>query len=267
MSEERTERRVCIMGTAPTWKDIPWDDPTLEIWALNDAHVLNPRRVDRWFDLHPFDKMFFANKQKKILAHQVPAGYFVRPEGHIEWLRRQTIPVYVQDATQLGSPSAVTFPREEIEKRLGPNFASSPAWMVGLALIEGVTELHIYGIHLATEWEYLKQKPNLLFLLGLAAGRGVKIVLPKGSPLLAETHRYAYDVDPDVAKVSVQRRMSGLQQQKALLEKQVASRKWYSRPDPNLQTRLSWLDAQLMDAQLDLQCVIAGRAPAGEGNA
>jgi len=266
MSEqpERIERRICIMGTAPTWKDIAWDDPTLEVWALNDAYVLNPRRVDRWFDLHPLDKMYFASKSKKVMAHQVPAGFFVRPEGHLQWLRSQTIPVYVQDAAALGTRSAVTFPRAQVEQTIGPFFASSPAWMVGLALLEGVTELHVYGIHLATEWEYLKQKPNLLFLLGLAAGRGVKIVLPKGSPLLAETHQYAYEEDPDVPKVAVQRKMSGLQQQRDLLAKQLQQRPWYRRPDSNLASRLSWLNAQLLDAQLEVQHVIAGRAPAGE---
>ena len=257
-----SERRIAIIGTAPTWTSTPWDDPTLEIWCLNDMHVLHPPRADRWFDLHPMDKMFFANKQKKIHPHQVPAGYFVRPEGHLETLRQMTIPVYVPDAAALGSPSAVTFPREDVEKAIGPYFASSPAWMVGLALLEGVTELHIYGIHLATEWEYLKQKPNMTFLLGLAAGRGVKIVTPKGSPLLAETHRYAYDVDPDVSKVAVQRRIQGLQQQKAYVKAQ-GQTKWWQRSDPNTASRLAWLDAQLMDAQLELQYVIAGRAPVG----
>lgn len=262
MSEAVKERRICIMGTAPTWRDVPWNDPTLELWGLNDFYVLNPPRVDRWFDLHPLDKMHFASRTKKIHAHQVPAGYFVRPEGHLEWLRAQSIPVYVQDAKALGSRSAVTFPKAEIEQMIGPYFASSPAWMVGLALLEGVTELHIYGIHLATEWEYLKQKPNLAFLLGLAAGRGVKLVLPKGSPLLTESHQYAYDVDPDVPKVAVQRRMQGLQQQLAIVEKQ-AQRRWWQRADPNLASRKAWLQAQIMDAQLGIQHIVAGRTPAG----
>lgn len=266
MTHPSTDKRIAILGTAPTWRDTPWDDPSLEIWALNDFWVLQPPRVDRWFDLHPLDKMYFASKQKKVNVHQVPAGYFVRPEGHVEWLRAQTIPVYVQDAKALGSPSARTFPKAEIERMIGPYFASSPAWMVGLALLEGVTELHIYGIHLATEWEYLKQKPNLTFLLGLAAGRGVKLVLPKGSPLLTESHQYAYDIDPDVPKIAVQRKMQGLQQQLAMVEQQ-APRRWWQRTDPNAASRAAWLKAQITDAQLGMQHVIAGRTPAGEDHA
>ena len=182
MSEQK-ERRIAICGTAPTIRDVPWDDPTLEVWALNDMHVLNIKRADRWFDLHPFDHFFYTTG-KKILQHEVPPGYFLRPKGHLDVLRKMTIPVYVQDAALLGSPNAVTFPKAEVEKAVGPYFASSPAWMLGLALAEGVTEIQVYGIHLSTEWEYQKQKPNFAFLLGLAAGRGVKIVVPKTAPLL-----------------------------------------------------------------------------------
>jgi hypothetical protein len=262
MSEQKPERRICIMGTAPTWKDIPWDDPTLEIWGLNDAWLLNLPRVDRWFDVHPLDKLYFRDpSQKKIKQHEVPAGFFLRPKGHIEWLRQQTIPVYLQQA-RADIPASRTFPKAEIEAKFGRNFASSPAWMIGLALLEGVTELHIYGIHLATEWEYLKQKPNMTFLLGLAAGLGVKVHLPKGCPLIAETHQYAYEPDPGVAKTQAQRRVDALMHQKAVTLQQ-AKRKWWQFADPNLSSRVSWLDAQILDAQLGLQHVVAGRTPAG----
>ena len=257
------ERRVCILGTAPTWRDAPFNDPSIEMWGLNDAHVLKLPRADRWYDLHPVDKMFFYNGSKKILSHQVPAGYFLRPQGHLEFLKAQSIPVYVQDAAQLGTPNARTFPKAEVEAAVGPYFASSPAWMVGHALMEGVTELHLYGIHLATEWEYLKQKPNMTFLLGLAAGRGVKIVIPKTAPLLRESHQYAYDLDPDLPKVAIKRRMDGLKMELQAVEQKMAVRRWWQRVDPNWATRHAWLQAQLMDCQLELHAVNANRSPIG----
>jgi len=258
----KPEKRIAILGTAPTWKDTPWDDPTLEVWALNDAWLLNLPRVDRWFDLHPLDKMFFRPANgKKVKSFDVPAGYFLRPQGHLEWLRQQSIPVYVQDAKALGSRSARTFPKAEIEAKFGKHFASSPAWMIGLALLEGVTELHIYGIHLATEWEYVKQKPNMTFLLGLAAGLGVKVVLPKGCPLLAESHQYGFEADPDIPKVQAQRRMESLMHQRQMTAQ--AKRKWYQRRDPNVASRLAWLDAQILDAKLGVQYATAARPSAG----
>ena len=262
-SEQRAERRIAIVGTAPTWKAVPWDDPTLEIWCLNDMHVLHPPRADRWFDLHPFDKMYFRPHNKPVYAGDVPAGFFVRPADHLEWLRKQTIPVYVQDAAALGSPSAVTFPRERCEREIYPTYCSSPAWMVAFALLEGVTELHVYGIHLATEWEYIHQRPNFESLLTLAAARGVKVVLPRGCPLLRASHQYGFEDDPDLPKVALKRKMQRLQDEMALVQKQAKGRKWYSRPDPNHASRLAFLKAQLMDCQLGIQHVMAARPPAG----
>lgn len=263
MSDEKKERRVAIIGTAPTWKSCPFDDPTLEIWALNDMHVLNLPRADRWYDLHPFDKMYFRPDGQPTYQSHIPAGFFVRPKGHIEWLKKQTIPVYVQDAAQLGSPSAKTFPRAEIEKAFGMRFASSPAWMVAHALMEGVTELHIYGIHLATEWEYQKQKPNLLFLMGISAAKGVRIVLPRGCPLLAETHQYAYEEDPDIPKVVLKRRMARLQEELQAHEAREKNRKWYQRKDPNFAPRKAMLLAQVADCHYGIQHVMASRPPVG----
>lgn len=262
MDAQKPSKRICILGTAPTWRDAPWDDPSVEMWALNDAHLLNLPRADRWFDLHPIDKMFFRGAGQKIHGHDVPAGFFLRPKGHLAWLRSQQIPVYVQDAAALGSPSARTFPRDEIVKRFGPNFASSPAWMVALAMLEGATEIYIYGIHLATEWEYLRQKPNLLFLMGVAAGLGITLHLPKGCPLLAEKHQYGYEPDPDVPKVAAQRRVQQLEHERAAVAK-APKRRWWQRKDPNRASRLAWLDAQIMDARLGVQHVVAGQTPAG----
>ena len=259
MSEQTPERRIAIVGTAPTWKDVPWDDPTLEVWCLNDMWVMNLPRADRWYDLHPFHKMIFREKDQPINQHDVPAGYFVRPAGHLEWLKKQTIPVYVQDAAQLGSPSAKTFPRAAILERFGPHFASTPAWMIAHALMEGATEIHIYGIHLATEWEYVRQKPNLLFFIGLAAAMGCKLVLPRGCPLLAETHQYAYETDPDVTKVALQRKGQRLRLEAETLVK----RKKQGVRDPNFESRLRLLNAQILDCQLGVRHAIASRPPAG----
>lgn len=253
------ERHVAICGTAPTVKDAPWDDPSIEFWLLNDMWVLKPKRADRWFDLHPFDHFYYSQPGKRVNAQDVPAGYFIRPTGHLEFLRSQSIPVYVQDATKLGTPSAVTFPKADVEKAVGPYFASSPAWMLGLALLEGVTDLHIYGIHLATEWEYLKQKSNFSFLLGVAAGKGVRLHLPPTAPLLRESHQYAYQPDPDLPKVAVQRKIDGYHAQLAIINKALKTQKH----DPNLQSRKAWVTAQIGDAQYALQSVIANRSPIG----
>lgn len=194
-------KRVAIVGTAPSWIKTPWDDPTLEIWSLNDAYCNGLRRIDRWFDLHPIDKMFFRKREQKIMrADEVPPGSYVRPEGHIDWLREmaKTIPVYLKDEPPAGWPvNAKRFPIEQMDAEFGTYWASGPSYMVALAMVEGYDEIHVYGIHLSTQQEYIEQRSNFEHLLGIARGRGIKVVMAEDSPVMKHGWRYGYEPRPE----------------------------------------------------------------------
>ena len=145
-------KKFVILGTAPTSKMAPWQDPDAVIAGLNDAYMLGLPRYDVWYDVHPFDRFVFRPKhERKVKAFQVPAGTFVRPEGHIQWLAKQTCPVVIQ-APDPRVPHAQILPRDAIKQAFGRWFDSSPAWMLAHAILQGYKEIHIYGIHLATEW-------------------------------------------------------------------------------------------------------------------
>ena len=254
MSDEPI-KKCLILGTAPTWKQSPWNDPTIEVWGLNDAYLLGLPRWNRWYDLHPFEQFVYRPAdQHKVLAHTLPPGTFVRPAGHLEWLAKQTCPVYIQRPDPR-VPNAQMFPRQEIVAKFGSWFDSTPAWMVAHAILEGYKEIHIYGIHLATEWEYLKQKPNMCFLIGLAVGLGVKLVVPSDSPLLKSSHQYAFEPDPSIPVQVAQRKGEQVQAERQTVEQAwQRSKAWY-RPqgDPILRDRRAWLAAQAQDAQLAAQ--------------
>ena len=47
----RPHKKVAIVGFADTRNQAPYNDPTFEIWGLNDLHSHIPR-YDRWFDIH-----------------------------------------------------------------------------------------------------------------------------------------------------------------------------------------------------------------------
>jgi hypothetical protein len=250
-------KRVCIAGTAPSIKLIPWDDPTLEVWQLNDMHLIPTPRADRWFDLHPFEHFYFRPPGQKINALDVPVGTYVRPTGHIEWLAKQSIPVYLQKPDPR-VPRGIVFPRAEVEARFGQWFDSTPAWMLGLALLEGYQEIHIYGIHLATEWEYQKQKPNMTYLCGLAAGMGVKVITPVESPLLRATHQYAYERDPALPVTAAQRELQRRQQMLAQLETAAKGIPWWRRgAKAQAQARVWRGKAETLDAQLAIDYAVA----------
>jgi hypothetical protein len=215
--------RVAITGTAQSWKQTPWNDTGLSIMSLNDAYRMKGFvRADAWFDFHPLDRFFHPPKDQTIYSHQVPPGYYCRPSDHIAWLGRQTIPVYLHPDYRTQHPAAATwhhahpFPKAEIEAEFGRYFTSSPAWMIAHALMQGVKELHIYGIHLATEHEYIEQRPNFEFLCGRLLGpskvkttlvNGIRryetkdavLFLPESSPVLNSDFQYAFQPRPRAA--------------------------------------------------------------------
>jgi hypothetical protein len=247
------DKKFVILGTAPTWRLAPWDDPTAVMAGLNDAYLLGLPRMDLWYDLHPFNQFFYKGGAK-LHAHQIPAGMFVRPKGHLEWLARQTCPVFIQQPDPR-VPNAKVFPREALEARFGTWFDSSPAWMLVHAIAMGFKEIHIYGIHLASEMEYIKQKPNMTFLCGLAVGAGVKLVVPRESPLLQSTHRYAFEADPSVPVQQVQRDAQRLEAERQAVDQAYAASKSWRRPagDPLLRDRRAWLKAKALDLQQAVQ--------------
>jgi hypothetical protein len=201
-----SEKRCAIIGTAPSWVRMPWDDPSLEAWTINDGYCSRdqfgngPRRINRHYDLHPLDKMWFRKKEQKVVnAADVPPGHYVRPEGHIEWLKEtaRTVPVFLQDFPPSDWPvNAQRFPIEAIEARFGNYWASGPSYMVAHAIVEGYREIHIYGIHLATQAEYVEQRPNFEHLLGIAKGLGITVVMAEESPVMKHGWKYGYEPKP-----------------------------------------------------------------------
>lgn len=211
--------RIAIVGTAQSWAKTPWTDSDLEIWSLNDAYRMKGFvRADAWYDLHPLDKLYYPQGEK-VFAHQIPPGHYCRPANHLEWLGQQQIPVWLHPDYQTQHPDAAAwlharaFPKAEIEAHFGTYFTSSPGWMIGHALMAGVKELHIYGIHLATEHEYIEQRPNFEMLCGALLGRGKRtisvhdgmrryetadgvLVLPEAAPVFQSSFQYAFEPRP-----------------------------------------------------------------------
>lgn len=262
---DRPVKRLAIVGTAPTWTQTPWDDLTLEIASMNDAYVLGPKRINLWFDLHPVKEMAFTPKgQRFIEAHVAPVGAYLRPDGHLNWLRNCQCPVFMQ-APIGGNTQA--FPIEEVcafwqqfwPYRIDPKGfvsagkeyeSSTPALMLMWAVMAGYTEIQIYGIHLATEWEYVQQRPNMEFLIGVAAGLGVKIVLPTKAPLCHGTFRYAYEHKIDLPVQKVQREVEYITAEIRLVKKQVQVLPWWNlAARKDAEVRLSKLRVELHDAQ------------------
>ena len=213
--------KVAIVGFCSTSRDAtPWDDPSFEVWGLNRgylfhrstaARVVPGTPADRWHEMHGSN--IYTSQQR-------------RPGRHVEFLNNFPGPVYMHTKFD-EVPKAVVYPLKEISDdlfqnilRIGhsenlkadivstsggpgqlvisgpedlksltlePYLSSSISYEIALAIYEGFEEIHLYGVDLNTEAEYAWQKPGVEHLLGIAAARGVKVVLPDNCPLLKGT--------------------------------------------------------------------------------
>lgn len=261
-------KRCAIIGTAPSWKQCPWQDTSMEKWGLNDGYLLGIPHADRWYDLHPTYQMSFRpSGQRVVPPQQVAVGAYLRPEGHLDWLRTRPIPVYLPQARP-DWPTSRTFPKDEILAFFAPHWplrhhkdgtiapgpdyeVSTPAWMLMHAIVEGYQEIYVYGIHLATQWEYIEQRPNFEWLLGLARGlTGAKIVLPAAAPICKARYRYAFEPKADIPHQVIQRRIEDIKAEGFQLRQRHGKLPWHAFPTKkDLEARLAVLDVELLDAR------------------
>ena len=176
------------MGFAGTTRHLaPYDDKDhWEIFGLNEAHR-QPwmKRVTRWHQIHrKWDWM----KQNNVSYRE-----------HAEWLQKeQPFPIYMLEKYP-EVPSAIAYPLEEVCAKLLPNvrrgqnweqsirndyLTSSFAWQCALALFLGAKQVGAWGYEMSTDTEYRYQKGSTEFWLGVAAGMGVKVLVPPNCHLL-----------------------------------------------------------------------------------
>jgi hypothetical protein len=170
--------RICILGSAPSSRDLaPLEDKSVEIWTIAQMTV---DRADRVFELHNLDhlKGYYGDSFEEILStkykHNPP---FITIE-----------PIKVQNR--------VEYPLEEVNKLLndcgaGKDYLMSTiGYMIAYAILQSPKEIMLYGVDMAASDEYAYQRANCEFLLGVAAGRGIKITVPEQSKLLKCRARY-----------------------------------------------------------------------------
>lgn len=162
-------RKIALIGTAGTWVFAPFHDPSWEIWAHSSAIGICPR-IDRIFDLHP--KSVWQKKKSWMKDYQA-------------FLRACPVPIYMQQHYK-EIPQSIRYPKERVLSEFRRYFSSQAAWMIALALTEGVTHLGFYGVHYAVDSERRTQRGGCEYWMGVAEGRGVQLSIPAGCPLLHE---------------------------------------------------------------------------------
>lgn len=169
--------KIALIGTAPSSRMLaPFQDTSWKIWACSPGNQNVLPRADAWFELH-------GNLHWPEHASYGPP--------YIEWLKRLTIPVYMQDTNYV--PHAKVFPKDEMIKEFGKDFfTSSFAWMMAFAIHQGAKEISLYGIDMASRDEYILQRPGFFFFRHVAQSRGIKVSAPNESDIMQSPGLYGY---------------------------------------------------------------------------
>jgi hypothetical protein len=179
----KVERKIAIIGTAPSSRDLaPYGDPSWEIWACSPGNQKILPRVTRWMEIH-VNLHWNENKHYGLpyidwLREQVRAGAF--PGGL--WMQDQR---YIAEAT--------TFPKDALVAEFGPYFFTSTfAWCMALAIHEGVSEVSLFGVDMASRDEFILQRPGGHYFIQECRRRGIKVSIPHESDLEQPPGLYGY---------------------------------------------------------------------------
>ena len=203
MSSERTDSesregrgKVALVGFADSWKEAPFDDPTIDIVGLNELWKYTPR-WDYWFEVHDDDTLG-VSKRESLSESEV--------KRHLEWLaqdqgvnrRGEKKLIFMQDQFCDGRfPNAVKFPMRALAAKWCPDgtpyFTSTIGMMICWAIDVGYEWIGLYGIDLASDVEYRHQRANAEYFIGLARGLGRTVVLAKSSAICKAGHVYGYE--------------------------------------------------------------------------
>lgn len=158
--------KVAIVARGGTAGDAPWHDKEWAIWGL--PWIAYPR-VDRLFEIH--EEGFYTGPDE------------VRDKFVADSCKRwPEVPVYCTASRAYMFKNPVPYPFEEVIASLPfPFLEDSVSYMIALAIYEGVDELALYGVHMMGA--YASHRPAVTHLIGLAAGKGIKVTNCPGSPL------------------------------------------------------------------------------------
>lgn len=170
--------RIAIVGGSPSSEHLaPFDDNQWEIWVHgNQMDRHKDRRVSRIFEIHD-DLSEQDERYPKWLVDQ-------------PWHSGEKIPLVVGRKFPGKGKHVEVYPEDEVIGLIGQHLTSSPAYMMGYALLKyNPEEIALYGVDMSVDdHEYFKQRPSMYAWIGYAKAKGIKITIPKESSLFKETY-------------------------------------------------------------------------------
>lgn len=174
-------KKIAIVGFAPSTRALaPYNDPDWEIWVLNEYFSILPQtganNITRWFEIH--------QRETVLNSH--------RSANYIDHLRNSKIPVMMCKKED-DIPMSEAYPLDDIIKALETDyFTNSISYMVAYALYYGATEIAIYGVDMAQDEEYAKERPSVEYFIGYARAKGIPVYIPPESDICKAPYYYGF---------------------------------------------------------------------------
>lgn len=182
---DKPRRKVAIFGGGPSIDQVPWDDPEFEVWPLNNFwNVARDKqgklRADRWWEIHQITNN--------------ASGPSPQNHNDMKWINECPVPMYtVEPWTK--NPNCVEWPLQDmLAKGYRDFFACTFAFQIVQALEDGFDEIHPFGLELCfgTKRETTVERACVSYWLGLAEGRGMKVVVPEDDVVLRHWGVYGF---------------------------------------------------------------------------
>ena len=209
------------------WHLLPFDDPSIEIWACNESYNADylkntdgDFRIDRWFQVHLEEDWSRVNNPND--------------PRHPEWLSlNHNFPIYMQEKFD-GIPNSVKIPMDEMNEEFFSNafsfkdaedsskftpwielwgegyYTSSFALMMATAIYLKKDPIQIWGFNMGTHSEWMYQKPGGEFWVAMALGRGIDVQIAANSPIM-QGSVYGYETANVLLPAQVRERLKLLQ--------------------------------------------------------
>lgn len=169
-------KKIGLLGATASLAYAPWSDPSWTLLAHPCCRKDCTREPDWYFDLHP--RINFEQKKRWHADYNA-------------WLKRLQTPIFMQEAWP-DIPLAVRYPRERIFGEFRQYFTNHCAYMIALAMTEGVTHVGLFGCQYSGGGEREKQRESLLYWMGRFEQAGGTLVIPPAQNTLFEMPLYGY---------------------------------------------------------------------------
>jgi hypothetical protein len=175
------KKKVAIVGFAPSTRHLaPFNNQEWEIWTLNEFQSILPvegaNNITRWFELHQRDTVLTSSRDPK----------------YIDKLKASTIPIMMCEKYD-DIPMSEAYPLDDIIKALETDyFTNSISYMVAYAVYAGYEEIAIYGVDMAQDEEYAKERPSVEYFVGYARAKGIPVYIPPESDICKVPYYYGF---------------------------------------------------------------------------